>query len=90
MPAMGEKFTLKSVSVLCGSDQSVVFDSEAGPSMNSVLEKVLKPVYMIKKMSMKTKMTPIEPTFMKMLKSFVVTMMERVTKSTIAQWLVEY
>ena len=45
---------------------------------------------MIEKMSMNTKMTPIEPTFMKILKSFLTHRMESAKKSIRAQWLLEY
>lgn len=53
--------------------------------MKSVFLKAEKPVNMMEKMSMKTKMTPKEPTFMKMLKSFFKQRMERATKSITAQ-----
>jgi len=53
--------------------------------MNSVFEKAVKPVNIMKKMSIKTKMTPMDPTFMKMLKSFLVHMMHRATNRKSAQ-----
>lgn len=53
--------------------------------MNSVLVKATIPVQMMNMMSMKTKMTPMEPTFMKMLKSFLLQIRERAAKRTKAQ-----
>ena len=43
------------------------------------------PVMTIKMMSMKTKMTPIEPTFMKMLRSFLLQRTRSERNSAIAQ-----
>ena len=85
MPAKGEKFGLKSVNVLTGSDQSVSFDNSADPYQNSVVLNDLKPVNMMKMIKKNTKMTPIEPNFMKILMSFLLQIRARTRKRKIAQ-----
>lgn len=53
--------------------------------MNSVFVNALIPVNTMKIMSMNTKMTPIEPTFMKMLRSFLLQMTANARNKTKAQ-----
>ena len=76
---------LNRVSDLSDELQSVFLTCSGVPIMNSVLVKAIPPVQTMKMMSMKTKMTPMEPTFMKMLKSFLLQISEREKKRTRAQ-----
>ena len=81
MPARGATFVLVIISVLKFSFQSVSAAISGVPIINSVLVRATIPVTIMKIMSMKMKMTPIEPTFMKMLKSFLLQMNDRATNS---------
>ena len=85
MPESGANSELNIVRVRNESLQSVFWAYSAEPIMNSVLEKATMPVIMMKIISMKTKITPMDPTFMKMLKSFLLQMMASATNRTIAQ-----
>jgi len=86
MPASGEKLELVSVSVRNDSLQSVLdFASEADPIINSVFPNAFMPVKTIKKMSINTKMTPMEPTFIKMLRSFLLQITASEMNNAIAQ-----
>ena len=84
MPARDEKFELYICMVRRPSFQSDSYAVSAVPIINSVLVRAMMPVIMINMMSMKTKMTPIEPTFMKMLKSFLLQRIASITNRAIA------
>ena len=85
MPESGAKLELYSYRVRSELLQSVSDACSAVPIMNSVLLRATIPVIMMKMMSMKTKMTPIEPTFMKMPKSFLLQITVRATQRTMEQ-----
>jgi len=74
MPDSGAKVGLARVSVRSPSLQSVLAEVSADPKVNSVFVKAITPVIRMKIMSMKIKTTPIEPTFINMLKSFLLHM----------------
>jgi len=85
MPARGEKFEFTSVRVLKEEFQSVCLATSADPIINSVFVKATTPVMTMKIISTKTKITPIEPTFMKMLRSFLLQSVTRAKNRAVEQ-----
>ena len=77
-PASGAKLRLNMTSVRSFDSQSVLFDCSIVPTTNDVFPKAWIPTTMIKPIKKRIKMTPSDPTRIKMERSFFIVISVRI------------
>jgi hypothetical protein len=78
MPARGAKLWLNNTSVLVSSDQSVLKFYLDEPIIKVVFPRAIKPTAIIKTISMMIKITPYDPTFKNIPKSFLLQIITKI------------